>query len=594
MDRSQVLLVGAPEAPCAAIAEVVEVLPELELRDIPAIPEVLLDSGVLDDSDDVGEVDLSCLNDVSWDDVVLMIVWHKASGDPTLPIAALARARALEKTPPVIVLAEQYRAEDALALFRAGASDYLVWPLNPSRLSDLIRSLSARGISRQAAATAVAHAPAAAAPVAVAAPARAQAEARRSTLLPIAAPQAHPHANGHAPVRNSAAGIGCPSNAGPETSGLPPRLLDHVRRVAPHDTTLLLAGETGSGKTRLAHLIHELSSRKNEPLMVVNCGALSANLIESEMFGHVRGAFTGADRDRVGKFAEVGAGTLFLDEIDTLPLSTQAKLLRVVEDRVFEPVGSNKSLPVRARIIAASNRPLADEVSAQRFRADLFYRLNVVELYLPPLRERRGAIPSLVAKFVREFADRNGQAIDGIEVDALRMLEAHDWPGNIRELRNVIERAIALSGGTRLTPEDLPDAVRIDEHLLAPTCLPNALPFQIAPSYTAHDDADELFDGELDRDRDEVPASRPLVPSAVAHDGHMLPPVRAFDFGSRAHRPHASSETLTQCKENAEYDRILRALEQNNNNRLRAAKTLGISRVTLYKKLHKYGVLATA
>src|SRR5262249_44112966 len=169
-------------------------------------------------------------------------------------------------------------------------------------------------------------------------------------------------------------------------------LMEQIRRVGPQDTTLLFTGETGTGKTRMARLIHELSPRRDEPFLVVDCGALSPTLIESEMFGHVKGAFTGAERDRAGKFAAVGGGTLLLDEINSLPRELQSKLLRAVDERVFEPVGSNTSLPLRARLITAANVPLDREVVEGRFRADLFYRLNVVGFYLAPLRERRAAV----------------------------------------------------------------------------------------------------------------------------------------------------------------------------------------------------------
>ena len=171
--------------------------------------------------------------------------------------------------------------------------------------------------------------------------------------------------------------------------------MEQVRRVAALETTILLGGETGTGKTRLARLIHELSPRRDLPFLVVNCGALSTTLIESELFGHVKGAFTGADRDHIGKFAEVGRGTLLLDEIDSLPPALQAKLLRAVEERLFEPVGSNSSLPVQARLIAASNRALDQEAAANRFRSDLYYRLNVISFTLPPLRDRRDIDPAL-------------------------------------------------------------------------------------------------------------------------------------------------------------------------------------------------------
>src|SRR5262249_49488166 len=197
------------------------------------------------------------------------------------------------------------------------------------------------------------------------------------------------------------------------------QLRDQLRRVVPQETTLLLTGETGTGKTRLARLIHEFPPRRDEPFLVVGCGALSATLIESELFGHLRGAFTGADRDRPGKLSAAGKGTLLLDEINSLPLALQAKLLRAVDERVFEPVGANKGQPLRARLVAASNADLEREAAAGRFREDLYYRLNVVSFYLPPLRERRAAIAPLVRKFLAEFATRNRPDLRGLTPEAV-------------------------------------------------------------------------------------------------------------------------------------------------------------------------------
>jgi two-component system response regulator HydG len=258
------------------------------------------------------------------------------------------------------------------------------------------------------------------------------------------------------PLRGAPAADPFLGDMGPEMA----ELADQIRRVASQDTTLLFTGETGTGKTRLARMVHELSPRRDEPFLVVDCGALSPTLIESEIFGHVRGAFTDANRDRAGKLAAVGAGTLLLDEINSLPLTAQAKLLRAVDDRVFEPVGSNKAHPLRARLIAVSNAPLDREVEAGRFRGDLYYRLNIVGFLLPPLRERRSAIAPLAAKFAAEFAARNRPDVRGLSRAALRILEEYAWPGNIRELRNVIERAIALCAGPEVLPRDLPAAVR--------------------------------------------------------------------------------------------------------------------------------------
>jgi DNA-binding NtrC family response regulator len=311
------------------------------------------------------------------------------------------------------------------------------------------------------------------------------------------------------------------------------RMMDQVRTVAPQETTVLLTGETGTGKTHLARLIHELSPRRELPFLVVNCGALSSGLIESEMFGHVRGAFTGADRDRAGKFQEVGTGTLLLDEIDALPLALQAKLLRAVEERVFEPVGSNKSQPMKARLIAASNRALDQEAASGRFRSDLYYRLNVVGFTLPPLRHRRWTIGPLANHYVEEFSGKNGRPVRTLSSEVVRVLEGFAWPGNVRELRNVIERAVALCPSPEIQLDDLPAIIR------------------------------------------------PAEPSPEV------------SMAARA-TPTAAPATLARTTEEAEIARITEVLVKHGNNRLRAALELGISRMTLYKKLHKYGLMGAA
>jgi two-component system response regulator PilR (NtrC family) len=313
-------------------------------------------------------------------------------------------------------------------------------------------------------------------------------------------------------------------------------LREQLRRVVPQDTTLLLTGETGTGKTRLARIVHELSPRCDEPFLVVDCGALSVSLIESELFGHVRGAFTGADRDRPGKLAAAGRGTLLLDEINSLPMPLQAKLLRAVDDRVFEPVGANKGQPLRARLIAASNASLEAEVASGNFRADLYYRLNVVSFYLPPLRERRQVIGGLARKFLAEFAARNRPDLRGLSEDAVRALEAYHWPGNVRQLRNVVERAAALCPSPDILRSDLPEAIR----------------------------------------------------------SPMQTPLRPPDAPARTGEPASACLTLSQSKAEAEVLRITEALRKHGNNRLRAAAELGISRMGLYKKLHKYGIFHSA
>jgi two-component system response regulator HydG len=348
------------------------------------------------------------------DDVALGMV-HLAAADDAEVTRFVYAAAARKQSCAVVVLGEECPNHRAVAFLRAGAADYVGLPVSAERLSSLMDTLTLRarlGLTRKPAGAGTAWA-----------------------------------ARGQDPL---------PFGSDPEMVGL----LKQILRVGPQDTTLLLTGESGTGKTYLARLAHELSPRRDEPFLVIDCGALSPSLIESEMFGHVRGAFTGADRDRPGKLAAAGGGTLLLDEINALPLPLQGKLLRAMDARAFVPVGSNQPRPLRARLLAASNRPLDREVSEGRFRGDLYYRLNFVGFYLPPLRERRRAVAPLAARFLAQAASRSGRADCRIAPDALRALEAYDWPGNVRELRNVLERAVTLCPGTEIQLGDLPEVIR--------------------------------------------------------------------------------------------------------------------------------------
>jgi formate hydrogenlyase transcriptional activator len=231
-------------------------------------------------------------------------------------------------------------------------------------------------------------------------------------------------------------------------------LLQEVRQVAATDSTVLLLGETGTGKELIARAIHQLSPRKERPLIKVNCGAISPGLVESELFGHERGAFTGAMQRRVGRFELANNGTLFLDEIGELPGESQTRLLRVLQEQEFERVGGSQPIRVDVRLIAATNRDLEAEVAAGRFRSDLFYRLNVFPARVPPLRDRKEDIPHLVQHFVAHQQRRLGKRIEGVSKEGMERLRRYSWPGNIRELQNVVERACVLAGGPVVTIPD--------------------------------------------------------------------------------------------------------------------------------------------
>lgn len=237
-------------------------------------------------------------------------------------------------------------------------------------------------------------------------------------------------------------------------------VFDTIRQVAPSRATVLIQGESGTGKELVAHAIHRLSPRASGPFVAVHCAALTPTLLESELFGHEKGAFTGATERRPGRFELADGGSLFLDEISEIDSSVQVKILRVLEERTFERVGGRDSLEVDVRLIAATNRDLRKLVDEKKFREDLYFRLNVVIIDLPPLRDRRDDIPLLAQRFLEEFNRENQKQVEGLTPDCLDALTAYAWPGNIRELRNVIERMIVLARQNKLTLRDLPPSVR--------------------------------------------------------------------------------------------------------------------------------------
>jgi two-component system response regulator HydG len=254
------------------------------------------------------------------------------------------------------------------------------------------------------------------------------------------------------------------------SSGSMKRVHDTIARIAESDASVLVHGETGTGKELVARRIHAISPRKDGPFVAINCAAVPHNLLESELFGHARGAFTDAKTDRHGLFVQAHHGTLFLDEIGEMPLEMQAKLLRALQERKVRPVGANHEVAFDARILAASNRDLEEEVEEKRFREDLFYRINVVRIDVPPLRERSSDVLELAQHFLTQHAARTGKAPLGVSAEAARKLVAYHWPGNVRELENCMERAVAFARFDHVTVDDLPEKVgayRADTFILA-------------------------------------------------------------------------------------------------------------------------------
>jgi two-component system, NtrC family, response regulator AtoC len=270
------------------------------------------------------------------------------------------------------------------------------------------------------------------------------------------------------------------------------RLLELAQKVAAAPTTLLITGESGTGKDHLARVIHELSSRRDTPYLKIDCASLPPQLVESELFGHERGAFTGAVERRIGRFEQAAGGTLFLDEIGEIDANVQVKLLRALDPGVFERVGGNQPIRSDVRLIAATNRDLASQVREGKFREDLYYRLNVVQLRIPPLRERKEDIPLLAATFLKEICERDKKPLRQLSQEAMDCLLGYDWPGNVRELKGVIDSAVTLSTGSQISVRDLPLTVR------GGTDLPISRDLSAADQMNLHDNEIRLIMRALD------------------------------------------------------------------------------------------------
>jgi len=372
-------------------------------------------------------------------------------------------------------------------------------------------------------------------------------------------------------------------------------VLVKIEQMAPVSSTVLVEGESGTGKELVARALHKLSPRRNMPFIPVNVGALAETLVESELFGHEKGAFTGAAERRIGRFELADGGTLFLDEIGDIPPQTQVKLLRVLEDQEVMRVGGTTPIRVDVRVVAATNQPLRERVTAGQFRSDLYYRLNVLHIYLPPLRERHEDIALLVRKFIREFAAAHDRQFHGVSAEAMQLLMDYPWPGNVRELRNLIESMVVLAPEREIRSEDIPRQIR--EGGLA-----RFLPVRIGPvvreagSAVGHEfefivrslvelklQVEELRrridDERLRRDEivAEIPAGRyPRIAAAIEAPGPPPPNVVTITPGT----------TMAEIERSA----IEAALRETRGNRRRAAEMLGIGERTMYRKLREYGL----
>lgn len=324
---------------------------------------------------------------------------------------AFTRIQAKHPNLPVIIMTAYSSVDDAVEVIQQGAHDYLTKPLDFDRLRlALLRAVDHHQVvsSRQ------------------------QADPDRPQLE-----------------------TGIIGNSAPMLE-----LLEMVSYVAPTEATVLIYGESGTGKELVAEALHTNSERKHQPFIKVNCAALAESLLESELFGHEKGAFTGAEKKREGKFVQADGGTLFLDEIGETSQAMQVKLLRVLQEQELQRVGGEETIKVDVRIIAATNRNLEEEVAKNNFREDLYYRLNVVMLTVPPLRDRGEDIPQLVRYFARKFAEKNRRSLDGITAECMELLSSYAWPGNVRELENAVERGIILMRGTELTEKSLPLSIQ--------------------------------------------------------------------------------------------------------------------------------------
>jgi two-component system nitrogen regulation response regulator GlnG len=439
----------------------------------------------------------------AWPDVIVMDIRM----GHTNGLDTLKELRQLNPKQVVIMMTAYGTSQTAIEAMKLGAYDYVLKPFDIPRLKQLLsEALAAAQAMKQI----------------VAFPTKLNAEETRQTIV------------GNSPVMQ--------------------QVYKLIGQVAPTNTTILITGESGTGKELVARAIYQNGSRVNKAFIAINCAAIPENLLESELFGHEKGAFTGALNQRIGKFEQCDGGTLFLDEIGDMPLTTQTKILRVLQEGEISRVGNNQSIKTDVRIIAATNKDLWQAVQRKEFREDLFYRLNVVRLNLPPLRERSSDIPLLVAYFLNKFRLKQPTGPSQIADEALAAIQRHPWPGNVRELENCIQRAMVLASGNTITLANLPEEIAKGTRPAAESSPP-------APAADA-------------------PSTAKAAPVAgqneLAHAVEVL-----FEFARR------EKEKLLPA---VERELIRRALAETSGNQVQAAKLLGMTRATLRKRVDKFGI----
>jgi DNA-binding NtrC family response regulator len=437
-------------------------------------------------------------------------------------MAVLAAMRSLPRKPPSIVQTAHGSIDAAIAAMRAGAVDFVVKPVSPERLEVSIKNAL-------------------------------KIEALAGELTRIKA-----SAHGELAFRDLIAG-----------SAAMTRVIELGHRAANSTIPVLIEGESGVGKELIARAIQGESARKAKPFVTVNCGAIPENLVESILFGHEKGSFTGASEKRIGKFVEADQGTLFLDEIGELPLDAQVKLLRALQDGEIDPVGGKRSVKVDIRLVSATNQNLIALVQQGRFREDLYYRLNVFPIWVPPLRERLQDVPELVRHFIARFAAEEGKRIDGIEPDALAMLQRYSWPGNIRQLENAVFRAVVLADAPMLGVNEFPQiAAHVEGYSVT------------VPPAPAPKDKTPRIEGPVMLGQSRSAPATIHVPAANGRDAVGIA---------------ALSETGDiRSLEAVEADMIRLAFGRYRGRMTEIAKRLGIGRSTLYRKMREIGLEARA